>query len=278
MRERPAIAPWPPYAGPFALLGQLVNELHYDLVVRLLLPIRVRRVVLEFDADDVVANADEFRIVEEDGNDGAAYDARHENLSFERRPNLVGVVLVQDADDVAALLAEYLLELSRPRLPEIVRFEMGIVEDWHIEAGQLVIEIRGKLPVLSCKRESNVPLVIDRGLSEAAVLAELIPIEMLDEVEEGRVFDSERLRFGVVVKPLRDCGFRTDEHLKTVLLDVVDAPAHIRQGVRHFIEIHDGRLLLPHRMEELEVRIVTPSEAPSSTKFFYRWIVVRVEL
>src|SRR5262249_3986282 len=70
---------------------------------------------------------------------------------------------------------------------------------------------------------------------EAAVLAELIPIEVLDEVEEGRVFDSERLRFGVVVKPLRDRGLRTDEHLKTVFLDVVDAPAHIGQGVRHFL-------------------------------------------
>src|SRR5262249_51312 len=123
--SRPAIAPGPPYAGPFALLGQLVNELHYDLVVRLLLPIRVRRVVLEFDANDVVGNADEFRIVEEDGNDAAAYDARHENLSFERRPNLVGVVLVQAGDDVAALLAEYLLELSRPCLPQIVRFEIN---------------------------------------------------------------------------------------------------------------------------------------------------------
>jgi hypothetical protein len=42
----------PPYAGPFRLLGQLVDKLRYDLVVRLLLPIRVRRVELEFDADD----------------------------------------------------------------------------------------------------------------------------------------------------------------------------------------------------------------------------------
>ena len=60
-------------------------------------------------------------------------------------------VLVQDADDVAALLAEYLLELSRPRLPEIVRFEIGIVEDWHIEDRQLVLKILGKLPVLPCE-------------------------------------------------------------------------------------------------------------------------------
>jgi hypothetical protein len=119
--SRPEISPsGSPYAEPFALLGQLVDELHYDLVVRLLLPLRVRRVELEFDADEVLGNADEFRIVEEDGNDGAACNARHENLSLERRPNLVGVVLVQDAHDVAALLAEYLLELSRPRLPEIV--------------------------------------------------------------------------------------------------------------------------------------------------------------
>ena len=137
--------------GSFALLGQLVDELHYDFVVRLLLPIRVRRVELEFDANEVAGTADEFRIVEEDGNDGTAYDARHENLSFECRPNLVGVVLVQDADDVAALLAEYLLELSRPRLPEIVRFEIGIVEDWHIEDGQLIVKILGKLPVLPCE-------------------------------------------------------------------------------------------------------------------------------
>jgi len=54
----------------------------------------------------------------------------------------------------------------------------------------------------------------------------------------------------------------------------VDAPPHIGQGIRHFIEVYDGRILLPHRMEELEVRIVTWSEAPSSTKFFYRLIVV----
>src|SRR5262249_47326225 len=106
---------------------------------------------LEFDADDVVGNADEFRIVEEDRNDGAACDARHENLSFKRRPNLVGVVLVQDADDVAALLAEYLLELSRPCLPEIVRFEIGIVEDWHIEDGQLLGKVLGKFSVLPCE-------------------------------------------------------------------------------------------------------------------------------
>ena len=46
--------------GSFALLGQLVDELHYDFVVRLLLPIRVRRVELEFDADDVVRNADRY--------------------------------------------------------------------------------------------------------------------------------------------------------------------------------------------------------------------------
>jgi hypothetical protein len=132
----------------FALLGQLVDELHYDLV-RLLLPIRVRRLELQFNANDVVGNADKFRIIKEDGNDGTAFDTRHENFSFERRPNLVGVVLVQDADDVAALLAEYLLEFCRPRLPEIARFVIGIVKDWHIEDGQLIVKILGKLPVLA---------------------------------------------------------------------------------------------------------------------------------
>src|SRR6516165_5278244 len=58
--SRPAIAPWPPYARPFALLGQLVSELHYDLVVRLLLPIRIRRVELEVDADEVVGMPTNF--------------------------------------------------------------------------------------------------------------------------------------------------------------------------------------------------------------------------
>jgi hypothetical protein len=66
------------------LLGQLVNELHYDLVRYFLLPIRVSRVKREFDANEVVGNTDEFRIVEEDGNNGSACDARRENLSLER--------------------------------------------------------------------------------------------------------------------------------------------------------------------------------------------------
>jgi hypothetical protein len=192
-------------------LRSAFEELENDLVNYILTPIRVRRIPYVPNTYCVSRYSREDRFVEEDWDHIAISDSRVEALPLERRPYLIPVVRIQQANYQPARRAKYSEELLGPCSSKIVGFVLLVKKDAGIQRLNTLRNMPSQFSVFTGKGNCEIELVISWGFAKPTVTSKSVPFQVPEKIEKRGILDCEVFRFRVVVKMARTKRFRLNQ-------------------------------------------------------------------
>ena len=98
--------------------------------------------------------------------------------------------------------------------------------------------------IFTSERDRDIPLEIPGIIAEAATLAKAFPVQLLDVVEKGRIFDHEVLCVNVLVEQAGAGLLLFEQNPQPVILDVVDAALDVLTSTREIGQVDVRSLLL----------------------------------